>query len=350
MIIRELGQRLIEHGVPLDRISAHFGILHPRYVGVSRVWTPEDGLRMERPEHSDTASDLISSPLAAVRASNDWVDTRIDRDGSAGFPVFTSLRAAGFTHYLMAPLRFSDDSIQGASFATRRAAGFSRADVKLLHTLAGPLALVVELKRLRIMSASMLAEYVGRDPAERILRGTVRRGDLVEIRAALMFTDLVGSSALAQRAEPAEVVDVLNRYFEDVDRAARRGEGEILKFVGDGVFVVFPDESGPAPARALRAAREILEVASAPVRIALHEGVVSYGNVGSEERLDFTAIGPDVNLLSRLEGVARDQGRPLVMSERFAATLGEEAVLLGHFATRGFAEPLAVYAPSDVEP
>lgn len=349
-IIRELALRLIEQDVPIDRVSAHFGILHPRYVGVSRIWTPEDGLSMSRPEHSDTAQDLQSSPFEYVRTRNDWLEVRIDRDSSAPFRVLNELRRAGFTHYLMAPLRFSDGSIQGASFATRYPLGFSRAETDLLRALAGPLAIVVELKRLRIMSASMLAEYVGSDPAERILSGTVQRGDLVHIPAALMFTDLVGFTAMTQRESAESVVETLNHYFEAVDAAVTAKGGEILKFVGDGVFAIFPEgEAGPAE-RALDAARQVLATSPSPLRIALHQGVIAYGNVGSGARLDFTAVGPDVNLLNRLEGVARSEGRDLVMSRAIAEALPGECVFLGAHATRGFEEPIDVFVPNPAAP
>jgi len=344
-IIQRLAERLIQSGVTIDRASAHFGILHPVYVGVTRIWTPEDGLTLARPEHGDTEQDYRSSPLQYVREIADWISVRLDRDRRLEFPVFRGLRRAGLTHYVMVPLRFSDGSIEGASWATRRPSGFSKEELALLRALAGPLALVVELKRLRIMSAKMLAEYVGRDPAERILSGTVQRGDLVHIRAALMFTDLIGFSAMSQRESAEAVVGRLNRYFEAVDRSVRGHGGEILKFVGDGVFAIFPGGGADPVQSAFEAACECLAKSTDLLRVALHQGEIAYGNVGSPERLDFTAIGPDVNLLNRLLDVGRAEGRPLVFSKPVAEAVTHRSVSIGLHPSRGFDQPVEVFVP-----
>lgn len=343
-IIRRLAERLIESGVPVDRASVHFRILHPLYLGVTRIWTPTDGLSLERPAHGDTVEDYRSSPLQYIREINDWLALRLDRDRHLEFPVFRSLRRAGLVHYLMTPLRFSDGTVEGASWATRRPSGFSDEELALLRALAGPLALVVELKRLRIMSAEVLAKYVGRDPAERILSGTVQRGDLVHIRAALMYCDLVGYTAMTQRENAAAVVERLNRYFEAVDDAVQANGGEILKFIGDGVFAIFPGDGAAPVERAFGAARTCLEKSPDPLRIALHRGEIAYGNVGSPERLDFTAIGPDVNLLARLLEIGRAEARPLVFSKEIAGVVVAAFVPLGRFHSRGFEQPVEVFA------
>lgn len=343
-IIRRLAERLTETGVAVDRASVHFRILHPLYLGVSRIWTPADGLSLERPAHGDTAHDYRSSPLQYVRETNDSLEVRLDRDRHLEFPVFRGLRRAGLVHYLMTPLRFSDGTIEGASWATRRSSGFTDEELALLRALAGPLALVVELKRLRIMSAEVLAKYVGRDPAERILSGTVERGDLVHIRAALMFCDLVGYTAMTQRENAAAVVDRLNRYFEAVEDAIHAHGGEILKFIGDGVFAIFSGDGAAPVERAFGAARSCLEKSPDPLRIALHQGEIAYGNVGAPERLDFTAIGPDVNLLARLLEIGRAETRPLVFSKEIARVIPAAHVRLGMFHSRGFEQPVEVFA------
>ncbi len=346
-IVRDLAERLRGEGLPVDRATAHFSILDPRYVGITRVWTPDEGLRLWRVVHSDTARDYRDSPLQYVRHVDDWLDVHLDRD-ARDFPVFESLRHEGYVHYVMAPLRFSDGTIQGASWATRQAGGFGGEDLALLRALVAPLALVIELKRLRIMSAAMLGEYVGRDPAERILNGTVRRGDLVTFRAALLFADLVGFTAMSQRRSAAEVVACLNRYFEAVDAQVEGQGGEILKFIGDGVFAIFPERAGKDPAveRALAAAHGCLETSVDPLRVAVHEGEIAYGNVGSPRRLDFTAIGPDVNLLDRLLNLGRTLGEPLVWSSAVAASGSRPQRSLGRHATRGFDEEIEVFAPA----
>jgi adenylate cyclase len=82
--------------------------------------------------------------------------------------------------------------------------------------------------------------------------------------------------------------------------------------------------------------------------IALHYGEASYGNIGSGRRLDFTVIGPDVNLVSRIQTVCSTTGRTLVMSERFARLLGpRRTVAIGSHRLRGFAEPVPLHTLAD---
>jgi adenylate cyclase len=83
---------------------------------------------------------------------------------------------------------------------------------------------------------------------------------------------------------------------------------------------------------------------------ALHLGEVLYGNIGSTGRLDFTTVGPAVNLTARLETLARDLGRDLVVSARFAAHCPEALELLGTFQLRGFRDPQEVFAPGAIAP
>ena len=115
-IVRDLAERLREAGLPIDRATAHFSILDPRYVGITRIWTPDAGLRLWRAAHSDTAQDYRDSPLQYVRHTDEWLDVHLDRD-SRDFPVFVSLRREGYVHYVMAPLAPSIDPSEKRSGA-----------------------------------------------------------------------------------------------------------------------------------------------------------------------------------------------------------------------------------------
>jgi len=145
---------------------------------------------------------------------------------------------------------------------------------------------------------------------------------------------------------------MLNEYFDCVFPPVRAHGGEIMEIMGDGVLAIFHQEQEWDAARvcnaALAAATESLaEIANrnrrhpsgAPVLqagIALHYGTVSYGNIGSGDRLDFTVIGPDVNLTSRIERLCRELDRHLILSEAFAEVLGRPMWELGAFELRGF--------------
>ena len=132
-----------------------------------------------------------------------------------------------------------------------------------------------------------------------------------------------------------------------------KGGGEVLKFMGDGLLAIFPFADGDDPAkvadRALDAADEALAAvaALAPLRIglALHVGELAYGNIGGSHRLDFTAIGPAVNLTSRLEGLTSKLGRPLVVSDDLARITSRPTEELGTFDLKGIPAPVRVFAP-----
>ena len=155
------------------------------------------------------------------------------------------------------------------------------------------------------------------------------------------------------------MLSLLNGYFDCLVPAIAGHDGEVLKFVGDGLLAIFPVDGEPANAcrQALAAANEArLALARLneerkhgnPLRqgMALHLGDVFYGNIGSGGRLDFTAIGPAVNLAARLENLTRDLSRDLVVSARFAGHCADALESLGTFELRGFREPQEVFAPT----
>src|SRR5258708_23666843 len=238
------------------------------------------------------------------------------------------------------------------AWGTRRPGGFSPADLRLLHATLALFAPVIEAKVLWRYAANMLTTYVGREPARFILEGQVRRGDVRTITAALMLVDLRDFTLLSDHESPRSVIRMLNEYFDCVFPPVRARGGEIMEIMGDGVLAIFHQEPGSSAKdacdAALAAAIEALaEIASrnrrhpagAPVLqagIALHYGTVSYGNIGSGDRLDFTVIGPDVNLTSRIERLCRELGRHLIMSGVFVAHLQQPMFEIGHFDLRGF--------------
>jgi adenylate cyclase len=146
-------------------------------------------------------------------------------------------------------------------------------------------------------------------------------------------------------------------------QAIRDHGGEILKFIGDGLLAIFPIDATTtvslAANHALDAARESLvavrglavepSMAGEPaleIVIALHVGTVIYGNVGAADRLDFTVIGPAVNLVSRVENVAKALDEPIVVTDDFARAHGGALRSLGRHAMRGLAVERELFAPA----
>jgi adenylate cyclase len=346
-------ERLTAAGAPLDRASMHLRALHAQYRGVSRIWKPGEPLDERFLDHGiEKTATYRESPVRVVVEEQKRLEWRLDHNGPLPYPVLEELRQQGYVHYIVAPLLFAMGMRSALSWATRRPGGFSAADLRLFDDTLPLFATLVEAKSLWRFTANMLTTYVGREPARLILDGQVRRGDVRAITAALMLIDMRDFSLLSDRMSPRAVTRLLNEYFDCVFPPVRAQGGEIIEIMGDGVLAIFdqPDDGSAAACNAaLAAATEALaaiaghnrrkppDAAELQAGVALHYGTVSYGNIGSGDRLDFTVIGPDVNLTSRIERLCRELDRHLIMSEAFAERLDRPMWELGHFELRGFA-------------
>jgi class 3 adenylate cyclase len=214
----------------------------------------------------------------------------------------------------------------------------------------------------RAALAALLEAYLGRRSAARVQAGALRRGAGETIRAALLCTDLRDFTALSEASEPAAVIAALDASFDRIAGAVHAFGGEVLKFIGDGVLAIFPVTGTPAEACAaalravaaaragmahLDAARQAQGLPPLPFGAALHLGEILWGNIGAADRLDFTAIGPAVNLVSRLEGLCRPLGRSVLISGALAAETTAPLVPLGEHVLRGIAAPCAVFTLPD---
>ncbi|HKU98735.1 MAG TPA: adenylate/guanylate cyclase domain-containing protein, partial [Vineibacter sp.] len=214
----------------------------------------------------------------------------------------------------------------------------------------------------RAALAALLEAYLGRRSAARVQAGELGRGTGETIRAALLYADLRGFTALSEATAPTAIIAALDAWFDRVAGAVHAFGGEVLKFIGDGVLAIFPVTGAPAEAcaAALRAvtaaragmahldtARQAQGLPPLPFGAALHLGEILWGNIGAVDRLDFTAIGPAVNLVSRLEGLCRPLGHSVLISGAVAAETITPLVSLGEHTLRGIAAPCAVFTLPD---
>ena len=355
-------ERLAAAGVPLDRASMHLRAVLAQYRGVSRIWKPGEPLEERFMDHGiEKTATYLESPVRFVVEERQRLEWRLDNDRALPFGLLEELREEGYSHYVIAPLLFAMGTSNTLAWATRRPGGFSPADLRLFDETLPVFAPVIEAKVLWRYAANMLTTYVGREPARFILEGQVRRGDVRTITAALMLVDLRDFTLLSDHESPRSVIRMLNEYFDCVFPPVRAHGGEIMEIMGDGVLAIFHQEpgssAGDACNAALAAATEALaEIASRNGRhppgasmlqagIALHYGTVSYGNIGSGDRLDFTVIGPDVNLTSRIERLCRELDRHLILSEAFAEALDQPMWELGSFELRGFSRMQRLFEP-----
>jgi adenylate cyclase len=357
----EFCKRVRAAGIPLDRATLHLRALHARYRGVSRIWRPGRAVDERYLDHGiEKTATYLESPVRAVAEGRTRLQWRLDNSKALPYAVLEELREEGYTHYVIVPIFYAHGEASAFSWATRGAAGFGPDDLAFLEALLPAFSAVVEVKALRRFAANMLSTYVGREPGRLILDGQVRRGDVHTITAALMLIDLRDFTLLTDSLQPRAMIRLLNEYFDSVFPPVRKHGGEIMEIMGDGVLAIFQQtpegDAAEACGAALAAAQEALAALGKRNRrerpgmpllqagVALHYGTVSYGNIGSGDRLDFTVIGPDVNLTSRIEHFCRELDRSLIMSQAFAEALGRPMWELGHFTLRGFSRMHRLFA------
>ena len=322
--LAELGERLTAAGLPLAGGAMTLAIPHPIIAARTWLWRADTGAVIE-------ALGFASGPLA--QAGRDW----LAKLGPLAKP------------------RQGRDSPLLSWSGTRP---FSTAEVSRLHQVerfaVAPLAALAA----RLALTALLEAYLGRRSAAHVQAGALRRGAGETIRAALFCADLRGFTMLSEATEPAAMIATLDAWFDRVAGAVHAFGGEVLKFIGDGVLAIFPVSGSPAAAceaalRAVTAARAGMNhldatrqaqgLAPLPFGAALHLGEILWGNIGAADRLDFTAIGPAVNLVSRLEGLCRPLGRSVLISGAIAAETSTPLIALGEHVLRGIAAPCTVF-------
>jgi adenylate cyclase len=359
-VLAQMCDRLVSSGVPLWRVAVFVRTLHPDVMGRRFLWQAESGVTTADALHGivDT-NEFRNSPVVAVYTTGKMLRWRVaDPASRDDFPLLQDLRAEGATDYVAFPLLFTDGTVHVATWTTRQPGGFTPDQFAALESVVLPLARVAEIRALRRTAGNLIDTYVGHQTGERILSGKIRRGHVEELRAAIWLSDMRGFTTLSERLPPQALIDRLNVYFGCQVPAIIDHGGEVLKFMGDGLLAVFPISDTDAPGavcqRALACAREVRKLIAElprqsaddePIRfgLALHAGEVMYGNIGGGNRLDFTCIGPAVNLAARLEKVAAKLGETIVASADFAGHCGNEFRRLGEFPVAGFAAPQTAF-------
>ena len=358
-------ERLVQAGLPLWRVGLFVRTLHPDVLGRNFIWRPGAEVVTGSADHDFLDSpEFINSPLAIVFGEGREVRHRVRDPGARHFPFFDDMRAEGVTDYVALPLLCTDGSVHASSWTTKQPGGFNDEQLNALRSLVRPLARLVEIVTLRRTASILLDTYVGNRAGEKILGGQIRRGHTDTMDAAIWLSDLRGFTALSDRLPAETVVDILNLYFDCQVSAIRAHGGEVLKFMGDGLLAVFPiseadGNSQQVCSRVLEAARESRTSVAAmnyPIGeaverfrfgVALHVGKILYGNIGGGNRLDFTCIGPAVNLAARLEKIAGRLSRTIVASEGFAGICSGGWAELGEFPIAGFSKAERVYGLTD---
>lgn len=382
-LIVGVAKKLNAMGFELIRISAMVRTLHPEIESIRFGWTVEHTeippigqpfflKKRITPVGQDSVEEISFSHGAFARSApyqiSPYKKLEIGavevhsaiKDSGNEFPILDDIRLGGGTDYFLFALPKLGEIGHRVSFATRRAGGFSEEQLQLIRDTANHLAVAMEIQVNRLITENLLAVYLGLLPAQKVLAGSIKPGDVEQISSAIWFSDLRGYTVLSQNTESATLIEWMNTYFETISNPIIENGGEILKYMGDAVLAIFPVENGDAAAaascalKAAQAANTALGEMNAkrerggfsPIRhgIALHIGDVQYGNVGANRRLDFTVIGPAVNKASRIEGLCKETGRDLLMSADFARHVSDTKDI-GEFNLKGIEQAEKIFVP-----
>ena len=352
-LVSGLGRRLQALGLPVDRLTLHLTTLHPEFIGRTFAWAPGEPVEIHDREHGARLA-IANTPLLKVQEMREPLIVGPGESPHGRRQHIDIFSGRGLAQLIMAPLCNADGPVSTAVFGTRRPGGFTSIEQDVIERILPALRNTCELRVLRQCELSLLDTYIGPMTASRILAGHIRRGEIESMEAAFLLCDLRGFTELSNRLPGSTVLGLLNAYFDMVVPAITRQGGEVLKFMGDAVLAFFPGTDAPGACNAgLTAARTILDETDGfqydgigiKVGIALHYGDVSYGNVGSGSRLDFTLIGPDVNVVSRIQGICSESGEALLMSEPFRRKAEIiDAVSIGAQRLKGFTEAMELFA------
>lgn len=368
-LVNRLTRCLIENGFPLFRLNLLIGTLNPLVAGTAYIWQRgQEEVEERKLLHARANSPaFLDSPLMPVYRGQGGVRRRLDGpDAQLDFPILHELKARGATDYAAMPLHFSDGHINALTLTTDRPGGFTVEDLGQLYEVLPLLSRLFEVQALRRSTRSLMDTYLGPHTADLVLKGRIKRGDGESIPAVIWYGDLRGSTALAERLSREDYLACLNRFFDSAAGAVMAEGGEVLKFIGDAVLAILPVEDcegqvGEACAAALRAAERVLDdlqgegAASAgtgpdgpalSAAIAVHLGEVTYGNVGSDQRLDFTVIGPAANEVARLNGFCKVLNAPILLSGRVASHLSRPLRSLGSHKLRGIEDVHEIFTVS----
>ena len=372
-LLRGFCERCRAQGLDLSRGLVFIDTLHPIYEGRGFRWADMPSNESDAFEYGSTAD---GDPNKNWRRSvffhllehgHDEILIDLAECDKLDFSQIGEIAEKGHRHFLAFVHRFGDSGALGqmdclySYWTTRRPSGFAEAELAALRDLVPVLGLAIKSAQQVDIVRTLGRVYLGRDASEQVLRGRISRGVTERINAVLWYSDLRGSTGISESIGPDEIIPFLNDYAQAVIDAIHDAGGDVLKLIGDGVLAMFWGEDMADARRAalraehlfrknvaaLNARREADGQPTTSAYIGLHVGEVFYGNIGSEDRLDFTVVGPTVNEVSRIASMSRSVDRELLASAEFYAGLDAAGrrylVSTGRYALRGIGRAQDLY-------
>jgi adenylate cyclase len=362
-------RRLVDYGVPLTRMAALIDTLHPvlesRTFHWHRMKNETQAIDYARASARESQEKWLTSPFHYLfeRGEKSLRCRIMDGDcPTERFPVLGEFRDDGITDYLAVNTLFGKALTIGlmdclfSSWSTDHAEGFADWQVQMIERALPVLALAIRDVSVGRIAETLVETYLGRDAGRRVLGGYIERGVAERMSAVMWFSDLQGFTRITDTVPPEQVIPLLNDYADAIVSSIHDHGGQVLKFMGDGIMAIFSEaENCELCTRALDAAEEATkrvgelnarrqaeELPWTNFYLGLHVGEVFYGNIGSEDRLDFTVIGPAVNEVSRIAAMCRSLDQEILLSSAFATSAeacSGRLVSVGRFALRGVGRP-----------
>ena len=345
-------------------MSVIFPTINPLYTATSAAWSSDTGKTREiQASHGVRESErYIGSPLQKLLETGRGVRQSLVALPEDAHNAYLELNKDGYTDYYAMPVTFNSGLNSAFIVVTKADRGFSDCDIKNFRQVRDFIAPVLEVFSLRHLSHSLMDTYVGKRTSKKVLSGMIKRGDADTIHAALWFSDLRDFTRLTETLPADKLLKILNDYFEFIAAAVTAQGGEILRFIGDAMLIVFPIDSKISAESACRAALESAidaqqsiatinhmrrrhQEAEIQFGVGLNIGEVIYGNVGAPDRLDFTVMGPAVNRTARMETLTKELGVNILMSRKFSELIDTPSKFLGEHAMKGIDAPQAVFCP-----
>ena len=359
-LIAAIGRKLVDDGVALLRLNVMIWSLHPQIAGRNYTWLRDtDEVRTVTPSYDllDNPA-YVNSPLRHVTNGLGGVRQRLTVDDPEfEFPIMDELKEQGATDYVAMPLFFSNGQTNVMSLASDHADGFTTANLGLIFEISPVISRYFEVFTLKENSKALLETYLGKRTGERVLGGEIRRRDGDEIEAAILFCDLRDSTALEETLDRDDYIELLNQFFEVTTNIVNDHGGEVLKFIGDAILAIFPtggkqelacrnaQSAAMAIADAFQSESGVKTYGPIDCAMGIAFGGVTYGNVGSKERLDFTVIGSAANIAARLGDVGKSGNHTIVATGDILADHAS-AISLGDVKLRNVSEPIPAFALS----
>jgi len=365
--VLQFARQLFACGAPVDRLLVTIQTLNPQIAATSSLWTRSDNKiqRYDAEWRVRETDRYIGSPLQQLFDTEKRVRQRLDQLPPDAHSAYTELAEDGYTDYLALPVMFTSGFGSALVLSTKHSGGFNEEDIENFRLIRLYLSPIIEVHSLKHLAHSLLNTYVGKRTGEKVLAGMIQRGDADIINAALWFSDLRDFTQITETLPAQQVLQMLNEYFEFVAAAVNARGGEILRFIGDAMLIVFPIDDKMCAKTACNAAIDAAIDAHSTLAslnhrrrrhgepeirfgVGLNVGEVVYGNVGAPDRLDFTVMGPAVNRTARLESLTKTLGCDILFSQQFAELIDSPSQALGLHKMKGIAKPQAVFAVCEI--